>query len=243
MGTEGTGEEFERHRRACFAAAQRMLGTVADAEDVVQETWLRWSGGDRSHVVDVRAHLVRTATHLALNRLRTLRGQRETYVGPWLPEPLVTSPDAEEPALLAESASTALLVVLEALSPLERAVFVLREVFEHPYRDIARTVHHSPGTVRQVARRARPHVHANRPRHRVDSATHWRATERFLAACRGGEVAELLRVLAPTSHCAPTAAGRSVPRAIPCAVPTGWRSSSPGSSGAEPSPAARTGSC
>lgn len=192
--------EFDRHRGACFAAAYRMLGGIADAEDVVQDTWLRWSAADRSDVVDVRAYLARTATRLALNRLRALRARRESYVGPWLPEPLVgdlTAPDPAEPVMLAESASMAMLVVLETLSPLERAVFVLREGFGCSYEEIAAELRRSTASVRQLAHRAREHVRARRPRFDTDRATQRRVTERFLAACQDGDVAGLLGLLAP----------------------------------------------
>lgn len=191
---------FERHRNQCFAAAYRMLGSVADAEDVVQETWLRWSAQDRSEVTNPQAYLVRTATRLALNRLRALRARRESYVGPWLPEPLVTEqtePDAAESAVLAESASAAMLVVLETLAPAERAVFVLREVFDYPHSDIATALGRSTASVRQLAHRAREHVQARRPRFDTDQTTRRRVTERFLAACQGGDVAALLGQLAP----------------------------------------------
>src|SRR5690606_2914537 len=129
--TEGCvmGDAFEEHRDLLFAVAYRMLGTAADAEDVVQDTWLRWSAADRSGVADPKAYLVRIATNVALDRLRSVRTKRETYVGPWLPEPMLTSPDVAEDVERSESVSLAMLVVLETLSPLERAVFVLKEVF------------------------------------------------------------------------------------------------------------------
>lgn len=191
---------FERHREQCFAATYRMLGSVADAEDAVQETWLRWSAQDRSEVTNPGAYLVRIATRLALNRLRTLQARRESYVGPWLPEPLVTESaelDAAEPAMLAESASAAMLVVLETLAPAERAVFVLREVFDYPHEDIAATLGRSNASVRQLAHRAREHVQARRPRFSTNQDTQRRVTERFLAACRGGDLAALLELLTP----------------------------------------------
>ncbi|GAB3295703.1 RNA polymerase sigma-70 factor [Parasphingorhabdus pacifica] len=195
--------QFDRHRGKCFAAAYRMLGSVADAEDTVQDTWLRWSAEDRSDITDPGAYLARTATRLALNRLRAARARRESYVGPWLPEPLVgeltgtVEPDAAEPTVLAESASMAMLVVLETLSPLERAVFVLREVFDYPYDQIADELQRSTASVRQLAHRAREHVRARRPRFDTDRSAQWRVTEHFLHACRSGDIGALLESLAP----------------------------------------------
>ncbi len=122
-------DSFVEHRNLLFTVAYEMLGSAADAEDVLQETWLRWSEVDRAEVRDERAYLVRITTRLSLNRMRTLARRRESYVGPWLPEPLLTSPDVAEDVELADSVSTAMLVVLETLTPTERAVFVLREVF------------------------------------------------------------------------------------------------------------------
>jgi RNA polymerase sigma-70 factor (TIGR02957 family) len=174
-----------------------MLGSAADAEDVVQETWLRWDGVDQAEVRDPRAYLVRIATRQAVNRLRTLARRREQYVGEWLPEPLLTSPDVAEDVELAESVSIAMLTVLETLGPAERAVFVLREVFDLPYRDIAAAVDKSQAAVRQIAHRAREHVAARRPRIRVDRAEHEHVVDRFLTAVRSGDLRALLDVLSP----------------------------------------------
>src|SRR6266545_5853861 len=173
---------FEEHRDLLFAVAYRMLGTAADAEDVVQDTWLRWSAADRSDVTEPKAYLVRIATNLALDRLRSARAKRESYVGPWLPEPLLTSPDAAEDAEMAESVSMAMLVVLETLSPLERAVFVLREVFGFSYGEIAEALDRSESSVRQLGHRAREHVQARRPRFETDNEMRREATERFIDA-------------------------------------------------------------
>jgi RNA polymerase sigma-70 factor (ECF subfamily) len=151
--TTGT-DAFVKHRNLLFTVAYEMLGSAADAEDVIQETWLRWAEVDRAEVRDDRAYLVRIATRLSLNRLRTLARQRETYVGPWLPEPLLTTPDVADDLELADSVSTAMLVVLETLTPTERAVFVLREVFDVGYDEIAAAVDKSPAAVRQIAHRA-----------------------------------------------------------------------------------------
>src|SRR3954453_3003228 len=163
-----TDDPFLSHRALLFTVAYELLGSAADAEDVVQETWLRWADVDQAAVHDPRAYLVRIVTRQALNRLRALARRREEYVGEWLPEPLLTSPDVAEDVELAESVSIAMLTVLETLTPTERAVFVLREVFDVPYDEIADAVGKGTATVRQVAHRAREHVAARRPRMHVD---------------------------------------------------------------------------
>jgi RNA polymerase sigma-70 factor (TIGR02957 family) len=195
-----TDDPFVAHRSLLFTVAYEMLGSAADAEDVVQETWLRWAdlgAAARTDVRDPRAYLVRIITRQALNRLRTLARRREDYVGEWLPEPLLTSPDVAEDVELAESVSFAMLTVLETLDPCERAVFVLREVFETPYDEIAEAIGKTPAAVRQIAHRARVHVAARRPRVRVSRAEQETVVERFLAAIRGGNLQELMDVLAP----------------------------------------------
>lgn len=186
-------------RELMFSVAYRMLGTVADAEDAVQDAWLRWSAAPRDHVTDPRAYLVRTVTNIALNRLRSAQARREAYVGPWLPEPLLTqtSHDVTERAELTESVSVAMLVVLESLTPEERAVFVLREVFDFGYAEIAAGLGRSEPAVRQIAHRARGHVQARRPRFEVDQGRQRAVTARFLAAAVGGDIEGLLEVLAP----------------------------------------------
>jgi RNA polymerase sigma-70 factor (ECF subfamily) len=195
-------EVFEEHRPVLMGVAYRMLGRVADAEDVVQEAWLRWSGADRTEVREPRAYLVRIATRLAVDRLRQVRSRNEAYVGPWLPEPYLTdfgdtAPDTAERAVLADSVSLAVLVVLESLSPLERAVFVLREAFGYPYADIAAVLDRGEPAVRQLAGRARKHVEERRPRYEVDPAERRDLTERFLAAAAGGDLEGLMSLLAP----------------------------------------------
>jgi RNA polymerase sigma-70 factor (TIGR02957 family) len=190
-------DPFVTHRSLLFTVAYELLGTVADAEDVVQETWLRWADVDQSEVRDARAYLVRVVTRQALNRLRTLSRRREEYVGPWLPEPLLTSPDVAEDVQLAESVSIALLTVLETLGPAERATFVLREVFDTPYGEIAVALDKSPAAVRQIAHRAREHVAARRPRMETSTSEQRAVVERFLVAVRTGDVQGLLDVLAP----------------------------------------------
>ncbi|HEY4852471.1 MAG TPA: RNA polymerase sigma factor SigJ [Streptosporangiaceae bacterium] len=192
-----TGDPFAAHRGLLFTVAYEMLGSAADAEDVLQESWLRWAGVDHAQVCDPRSYLIRVVTRQALNRLRTLSRSREDYVGEGLPEPLLTSPDVAEDVELAESVSLAMLTVLETLGPVERAVFVLREVFEMPYGEIADAVGKSAATVRQIARRAREHVAARRPRVRVSRSEQQAVVERFLAALRTGRLQELMEVMAP----------------------------------------------
>lgn len=201
-GVNAIAEAFEAHRPFLIGVAYRMLGRVADAEDVVQEAWLRWSGADHAAVRDARAFLVRITTRLAIDRLRQAQARRESYVGPWLPEPVTTdfgptAPDTAERAVLADSVSLAVLVVLESLSPLERAVFVLREAFGFPYAEIATALDRSEAAVRQLAGRARRHVDEGRRRYDVDPAERRDLTERFLAAASGGDLGELLALLAP----------------------------------------------
>src|SRR5512132_104550 len=192
-----TDDPFVTHRSLLFTVAYELLGSAADAEDVVQETWLRWAGVDQAEVHDPRAYLVRMVTRQALNRLRSVSRRREEYVGEWLPEPLLTSPDVAEDAELAENVSIAMLTVLETLGPAERAVFVLREVFDTPYEEIAEAVGKSPTAVRQIAHRARDHIAARRPRMPVSTTEQQEAVDRFLAAVRQGDLQGLLDVLAP----------------------------------------------
>jgi RNA polymerase sigma-70 factor (TIGR02957 family) len=190
-------DDFVAHRNLLFTVAYEMLGSAADAEDVLQETWLRWSEVDRAEVRDERAYLVRIATRLSLNRMRTMARRRESYVGPWLPEPLLTSPDVAEDVELADSVSTAMLVVLETLTPTERAVFVLREVFDLAYDEIASAVDKSPAAVRQIASRARGHVAERRPRGDVTPSQRDEVIARFLGATASGDLQGLMDVLAP----------------------------------------------
>ncbi|MFF0814131.1 RNA polymerase sigma-70 factor [Rhodococcus sp. NPDC003318] len=192
-----TDDPFVTHRSLLFTVAYEMLGSAADAEDVVQETWLRWADVDRAGVRDPRAYLVRIATRQALNRLRSLARRREEYVGEWLPEPLLTSPDAVADVEMAENVSIAMLTVLETLGPVERAVFVLREVFDTPFDEIADVVGKSSAATRQIARRAREHVAARRPRMQVDRDEQQVVVAKFMAAVSTGDVQELMDVLAP----------------------------------------------
>lgn len=188
---------FTEHRNLLFSVAYRVTGSVADAEDVVQEAWLRWAATDTSAVRSPVPFLVTTVTHLALDELRSARARRETYVGPWLPEPLLTSPDAAEAVEMAENVSLAMMVVLESLSPLERAVFVLGEVFGYSSAEIAEMLEREPAAVRQLAHRAREHVQARRPRYESDTATREAVVTRFRDACTGGDLDGMLALLAP----------------------------------------------
>jgi RNA polymerase sigma-70 factor (TIGR02957 family) len=192
-----TEDPFVAHRSLLFTVAYEMLGSAADAEDVLQESWLRWADVDRARVRNPRAYLVQIVTRQALNHLRTLSRSREEYMGEWLPEPLLTSPDVADDVELAESVSIAMLTVLETLAPTERAVFVLREVFELPYGEIAEAIGKSAATVRQIALRAREHVAVRQPRVRVSRSEQLAVVERFLAALRTGQLQELMEVMAP----------------------------------------------
>lgn len=187
---------FDAHRNLLFTVAYRILGSAADAEDAVQDTWLKWSAADRSRVADPKAYLVRIVTNVALDRLRAARARRETYVGPWLPEPILTSSSGDDVAA-AESVSVALMLLLESLSPLERAVFVLKEAFAFSYAEIAAAVGRSEESVRQAGHRARGNVQARRPRFHQPRARQEAVTERFLAAASGGDINALMELLAP----------------------------------------------
>jgi RNA polymerase sigma-70 factor (ECF subfamily) len=190
-------EAFLAHRNLLFVVAYELLGSAADAEDVLQETWLRWVAVDADEVRDQRAYLVRITTRQALNRLRTVKRRREAYVGPWLPEPLLTAPDVAEDVELAESMSMALMLVLETLSPTERAVFVLREAFGIGYDDIAEALDKTPAAVHQIAHRARKHVEARRPREAVSPSRTRAAVAAFQRALETRNLQALLDVLAP----------------------------------------------
>ena len=190
-------QAFADHRNLLFSIAYRILGSAADAEDVVQDAWFKWSADDRSQVSDPKAYLARIASNLSMERLRSTRRQRETYVGPWLPEPILTESDTAEDVAAAESVSMAMLVVLETLSPIERAVFVLKEVFDFSFGEIAEAIERSEAAVRQAGHRAREHVRARRPRFESDRIKKREATERFFAATTGGDINRLMELLAP----------------------------------------------
>ncbi|KAA0020149.1 RNA polymerase sigma factor SigJ [Antrihabitans cavernicola] len=205
---EGASEVFADHRELLFSMVYNMLGSVDDTEDVLQDTWLAWSGRNTSGGSEIehpRAYLVRIAINQAIARRIAIRKRRETYVGPWLPEPLVDNrahtadaADAAEATLRAESVSMALLVVLETLTPLERAVFVLHEVFGYPHSDVAAMLDRTPAAIRQLSHRAREHVDARRTRQRADARMQRKVTEKFLvASTHGGNIEGLLAMLAP----------------------------------------------
>jgi RNA polymerase sigma factor (sigma-70 family) len=188
---------FLEHRELLFSIVYSMLGSVADTEDVLQETWLSWSG--RTGIENPRAYLVRIAVNAALARRTSINKRKEEYFGPWLPEPVVaaSASDAADPVERAEAVSLALLVVLETLTPLERAVFVLHEVFGYAHIEIAEILDRSPAAVRQHAHRAREHVQARRPRFQADPQVRKQVTERFISAVVGGNLNALMEVLAP----------------------------------------------
>ncbi|MFE4861082.1 RNA polymerase sigma-70 factor [Streptomyces sp. NPDC056670] len=191
------GDAFTEHRALLFTIAYEMLGSAADAEDVLQESYLRWSAVDAAGVEHPRAYLVRVVTRQALNHLRAVRARREEYVGTWLPEPIRTGPAVSEDAILAESVSMALMLVLETLNPTERAVFVLHDVFGYTHGEIAASVGKTEVTVRQIAHRARRHVHARRRRFEPDSAAGREVVRRFLLATTAGEIQALMDLMAP----------------------------------------------
>ena len=190
-------DPFVIHRRLLFTVAYEMLGSAVDAEDVLQESWLKWDRTDPSDIRDPRAYLVRIVTRTALDRLRSITRRREEYVGPWLPEPLLTSPDIADDLELADSLSTAMLLVLETLTPTERAVFLLRDVFDLGYTELAEAVGKSEAAVRQIAHRARAHVAERRPRKAASQAETRSALEAFMRTLETGDLQHLLDVLAP----------------------------------------------
>ena len=197
MGASGNVNTFEELRRYLFAVAYRMVGSVADAEDIVQEAYIRWERTSHDEVESPKSYLSATVTRLCIDHLTSARRRRETYVGPWLPEPLLTDeqPDVAEAAEQAESLSMAFLVVLETLSPVERAVFLLREVFGYDYDEIARFVDKSAANCRQISHRAREHVAGRRPRFTADRRQHLEVTQKFLGACASGDTDDLVRLL------------------------------------------------
>ncbi|OSP43654.1 hypothetical protein B7767_09100 [Streptomyces sp. 13-12-16] len=190
-------DAFHRHRSLLFSLVYNLLGTVADTEDVLQDAWLSWSRAEYGKIENERAYLVRIAVNRALACLQSERVSREQYVGTWLPEPIVTEGQAEESALRGENVSLAMMVVLETLSPLERAVFVLHEAFGYEYVEIAYMLDRTNDAVRQLAHRARKRVRDRRPRYRSDSDAVRAATQRFLDAALGSDLEALMEILAP----------------------------------------------
>ncbi|MCP3819148.1 RNA polymerase sigma-70 factor [Streptomyces sp. A3M-1-3] len=219
--TDPATETFVAHRNLLFTVAYEILGSAADAEDVLQETWLRWVKVDLGQVSDQRAYLVRITTRQSLNRLRMMTRRKEAYVGPWLPEPLLTAPDVAQDVELAESVSMAVMLVLETLSPTERAVFVLREVFDVGYEEIAAAVDKSPAAVRQIAHRARRHVDARRPREVVSASETRAALESFQRALDSGDLQGLLDVLAP--EVVLVSDGGGIKQAAPRPITGAWK--------------------
>ena len=209
---------FNQHRNLLFSVAYRILGTAADAEDAVQDAWIKWSAADRAQVAEPKAYLTRIVSNVALERLRSTRYQRETYVGPWLPEPLMTdpAPDPSEQAEMSDSLSIAFLAVLESLSPVERAVYLLREVFGYGYDEIARVVDRSEDNCRQLATRARRHIEAHRPRFAVPRERQEELTERFMEAVQTGDDEALVAMLAEDAVAYTDGGGkvRAAPRPI-----------------------------
>ncbi|MEV0438712.1 RNA polymerase sigma factor SigJ [Streptomyces spectabilis] len=187
-------DAFQRLRPRLFGIAYRVLGSVSEAEDVVQDAWVRWQGADRGAVLDAGAFLAKITTRLAINVAQSARVRREAYVGPWLPEPVDTSVDPQLGAERGEAVELAVLLVLQKLNPVERAAYVLREAFDYAYDDIAGMLGLSPANTRQVVSRARKHLAAER-REPVEAAQHRRLLEAFVAAARDGDVAALEDVL------------------------------------------------
>ncbi len=192
-------ETFNMHRTLLFSIAYRMLGSAADAEDIVQEAFLRWQNADEAEVRSPRAFLSTVITRLCIDQLRSAQVRREVYVGPWLPEPIFTGgmPEMTSTAELAESLSFAFLHVLESLSPVERAVFLLREVFSYSYPEIATIIGKSEANCRQMVHRAQEHLKERRPRFEVSREQQEQVTQRFLEVCAGGDMEGLLSMLAP----------------------------------------------
>ena len=192
-------ERFTHLRPLLFTIVYEILGSATESDDVLQDSYLRWADVDLGTVRDTKSYLAQLVTRQALNALRASTRRREDYIGPWLPEPLLLDEhDASADVVLAESVSMAMLVLLETLTPDERAVFVLREVFGFDYDEIAGAVSKSTATVRQVAHRAREHVHARRKRFEpVDAATTAEITEQFMTAAATGDMEGLLSMLAP----------------------------------------------
>lgn len=192
------GAEWEKHRPAVFGVAYRLLGSVADAEDVAQDVWLRAAGSDLHDVEDLRAWLVTVAARRSYDILKSARVRRESYVGPWLPEPLLTGPDAAEPVLVDDSVSTAMLLVMEELTPPERVAFVLHDVFDLEFARIAEVLDVSPPAARQLASRARRRVaKAKESTPRVSKAERERVLATFRAAYESGDLAGLVKLLDP----------------------------------------------
>ena len=188
-------EIFEQYRKLLFSIAYRMLGSVSEAEDMIQETFLRWQSVSGSKVRSPKAYLSAVVTRLCVDRLRASKTRREEYVGPWLPEPLLTEPDGSDAVMLDESLSMAFLILMESLTPTQRAVFLMREVFDYDYPEISHVVGKSEDNCRQLAHRAREAVAARRPRFESSREQEERLAQRFVEACSNGDMQDLLAVL------------------------------------------------
>jgi RNA polymerase sigma-70 factor (ECF subfamily) len=207
--------EWEAHRPAVFGAAYRILGSVAEAEDVTQEVWMRAAAADLTEVRDLRAWLVTVAARTAYNVLQSARVRRESYVGPWLPEPLVTGPDAAAPVLVDESVSTAMLVVMETLTPAERVALVLHDVFDFPFDRIAEVLGSTPAASRKLASRARARVAAVEERPRASKAETERVLKAFKAAADAGDMAGLIELLHPDAVYVGDGGGKATAARVP----------------------------
>lgn len=190
-------ETFDQYRPLLFSIAYRMLGTVMEAEDILQEAFLRWQQVPQDEVEMPKSYLASIVTRLSIDHLRSAQYRREEYIGPWLPEPLVTdsSTNPDQMVALSESLSTAFLVLLESLKPVERAVFLLREIFDYDYSTISQIVGKSEVNCRQIVSRARKHIAEERPRFEVSPAQQSRVVEQFLQSANTGDVEGLLEVL------------------------------------------------
>lgn len=186
---------FVEHRRLLFGIAYRILGSVAEAEDVVQDAYLKWERVPDGRATNPRAYLSSVVSRLAIDHLRSARVRREQYVGSWLPEPLLTADDIGNDMELADSLSMGFLVVLERLSPAERAAFVLREVFDYPYPEIAAILGKSEAASRQLVHRAKSSIAASRPRFTATAEQQNTLTQRFIEACASGDISQLMDVL------------------------------------------------
>jgi RNA polymerase sigma-70 factor (ECF subfamily) len=209
-------DAFDAHRSLLFAIAYRMVGSVMDAEDIVQEAYLDWQRRDDRVVVSPKGYLSTVVTRRSIDHLRSARVQRETYTGPWLPEPIVTErePDLDDTAMLHESLSMAFLVLLESLTPDERAIFLLHDVFAYDFHEIAGIVGKSEANCRQIARRARQQIQARRPRFDPSPEHHAQLTQQFIAACLNGDLSALLDTLAEDATFWGDSGGK-VPQAAP----------------------------
>ncbi len=216
---------FDQYRSLLFSIAYRMLGSVADAEDMLQEAFIRWQQSSEENVRSPRAFLVTIMSRLCINQLQSARVQREEYVGQWLPEPIVTDAASDPFGIIRvdESLSMAFLVLLERLTPVERAVFLLREVFEYEYAEVASILGQTEANCRQILRRARQHLSALRPRFATSEHKQNDLFERFLNAVRTGEMEGLAALLAEDVSCTPTAAARQSQCRTWCKALKTWR--------------------